>query len=80
MSGRRAGLGAGVAMLAGGGLMAAYYGASTCGEAATLFSVGAGVAVVGVLFATIWSDVPVARDLDFTAAPGRVTVRRTFGF
>ena len=86
---------AGVAMLAGGGIMAAYYGASTCaenralgelldirscGEAATLFSVGAGVAVVGTLFATIWSDVPVARDLSVVAAPGRVTVGRTFGW
>ena len=86
---------AGVAMLAGGGIMAAYYGASTCaenrlagelldirscGEAATLFSVGAGVAVVGVLFATVWSDVPVARDLNVGVAPGRVTLGRTFGF
>ena len=86
---------AGVTMLAAGGIMAAYYGASTCaenrfageildirscGEAATLFSVGAGVAVVGVLFATIWSDVPVARDLAVQVSPGRLTVGRTFGF
>ncbi len=86
---------AGVTMLAAGGIMAAYYGASTCaenrfagelldirscGEAATLFSVGAGVAVVGVLFATIWSDVLVARDLAVQVSPGRFTVGRTFGF
>ena len=64
----------------GNKVLAALADVPTCGELWGVFGVGAGLTVSGVLLATIWSDVPVARDLDFTPTPGRVTVGRTFGF
>lgn len=41
--------------------------------------VGSGLAVVGLLLATMWSDVP-ANAIGVSVAPGRVTVGKTFGF
>ena len=41
---------------------------------------GIGAIAFGTLLTTVWSDVPLARDLDIGAAPGRITVGRTFGF
>ena len=41
---------------------------------------GLGAIAFGTLLTTIWSDVPVARDLDVQVGPDRVTVGRTFGF
>lgn len=82
---------AGITMLAAGGVMTAYYGASTCsenrafgglvgvrscGEAATMMGVGMGLAVLGTLYATIWSDVPV------TVSPqrGGASISRSVGW
>ena len=85
----------GVALLAGGGTMAAYYGASTCskdrflgelfdvrpcGEAVTLIWTGIGVATVGALLATVWSDVPVMRNMTVAPRRGGVQVGASFGF
>ena len=42
--------------------------------------IAAGLITGGVLLTTVWSDVPVARDLDVQAGPGRFTIGRTFGF
>jgi hypothetical protein len=41
---------------------------------------GIGVAVTGVLLATISSDVPANSQVDFAVTPGRVRVGKTFGF
>ena len=69
----------GWSMAAGGGVLAVYMLSSacaetsfaaaftntrTCGQAVTLFGAGLGVSVVGVLFATIWSDVAVSPSRD----------------
>ena len=37
-------------------------------------------AIGGGLVLALWPSAPVARDLEISAAPGRVTVGRTFGF
>lgn len=41
---------------------------------------GVGLIGTGVLLATVWSDVPVRPSIDFTVAPDRVEVGKTFGF
>lgn len=41
---------------------------------------GLGAIAFGTLLSTVWSDVPVARDLDVRAGPGRFTIGWTFGF
>ena len=46
----------------------------------SLFYGGLAAVGVGVLLTTVWSDVPVARDLDIQAGPGQFTIGRTFGF
>ncbi|MXY57900.1 MAG: hypothetical protein F4Y41_16150 [Gammaproteobacteria bacterium] len=86
---------AGVAMMAGGVTLLATQVGRVCGEDAdtayifdvptcdsvsAIGGVGVGIAVSGLLLATIWSDVPVVRDLQVGAAPGRVEVGRTFSF
>ena len=83
----------GVALVAGGTAIAAssagtecvksdllsdFSGLPTCDEVASVISLGLIVAGTGALLATIWSDVPVVRDLSIGAAPGRVQVGRTF--
>lgn len=37
-------------------------------------------AAAGVLLATVWSDVPVAREIQVNATPNRFTVGRRFSF
>lgn len=73
-------IGAAVSDCADNDVLAALLDVPTCGQLKGVLGLGAGLTAGGILLATIWSDVPVARDLDFTAAPGRVTVGRTFGF
>ena len=85
----------GVGLLAGGGMMAAYYGASTCStvrvvgvlldvrpcsQAATLIWTGVGLATTGALLATVWSDVPVMRNLTVAPTRGGVHFGASFGF
>ena len=41
---------------------------------------GVGAIAVGTLLSTVWSDVPIARDLNVQVSPGRVAVGRSFGF
>ena len=41
---------------------------------------GIGLAVTGVLLATVWSDVPANPHIDFAATPDRIQVGKTFGF
>ena len=85
----------GVALLAGGGTMAAYYGASTCAtervfgalldvrpcsQAAVLIWTGIGMATAGGLLATVWSDVPVVRNMTIAPTRGGLQVGASFGF
>ena len=85
----------GVSLLAGGGVMAAYYGASSCAtervfgvlldvrpcsQAAALIWTGIGMATAGALLATVWSDVPVVRNLTVAPTRGGVQVGAAFGF
>lgn len=41
---------------------------------------GIGLAVAGVLLATVWSDVPANPHLDIAVTPNSVQVGKTFGF
>ena len=41
---------------------------------------GVGLAVTGVLLATVWSDVPANPHIDFAVTPNRIQVGKTFGF
>ena len=41
---------------------------------------GIGLAVTGVLLATVWSDMPANPHVDFVVTPNRVEVGKTFGF
>ena len=41
---------------------------------------GFGAATPGVLLATVWSDVPVARSVDVSATPGGFRIGKTFAF
>ena len=41
---------------------------------------GIGLAVTGVLLATVWSDVPANPHIDFAVTPDRIQVGKTFGF
>ena len=86
---------AGVAMLGGGTFLAAHAATSTCattsaasaifdtqtcGQAWTKLGAGLGIATVGALLATVWSDVPVARSVDLVVSPGRIYALRSFGW
>ncbi len=51
-----------------------------CEQVNVFGALGIGLAVGGVLLATIWSDVPVMRDLTISATPRQVQVGRTFSF
>ena len=82
----------GVAMIAGGtamtvsqigtecaesDLIADIVGVPTCDDVGDVAGLGIVMAVSGALLATIWSDVPVVRNMMVSAAPGRVQVGRT---
>ncbi len=41
---------------------------------------GIGLAVTGVLLATVWSDVPANPHVDFAVTPDRIEVGKTFAF
>ncbi len=41
---------------------------------------GIGMAVTGVLLATVWSDVPASPHVDFAVTPDRIRIGKTFGF
>ena len=41
---------------------------------------GIGLAAAGVLLATVWSDAPANRHVDFAVAPDRIQVGKTIGF
>jgi hypothetical protein len=41
---------------------------------------GIGLAVTGVLLATVWSDVPANPHIDFAVTPDGIQVGKTFGF
>lgn len=41
---------------------------------------GIGLAVTGVLLATVWSDIPANPHVDFAVTPDRIQVGKTFGF
>lgn len=41
---------------------------------------GIGLAVTGVLLATVWSDIPPNPHIDFAVTPNRIEVGKTFGF
>ena len=41
---------------------------------------GIGLAVAGVLLATVWSDIPANPHVDFAVTPNRIQVGKTFGF
>ena len=41
---------------------------------------GIGLAVTGVLLATVWSDIPANPHIDFAVTPDRIEVGKTFGF
>ena len=86
---------AGVAMLGGGTFLAAHAATSTCattsaasavfdtqtcGQAWTKLGAGLGIATVGALLATVWSDVPVARSVEVVVSPGRIYASRSFGW
>ena len=85
----------GVAMIAGGtamvvsaagtecaesDLVADLAGVQTCDDVQSTGALGLVLVGAGALLATIWSDVPVVRDLTIGATSGRVQVGRTFGW
>ncbi len=41
---------------------------------------GIGLAVTGVLLATVWSDIPANPHVDFAVTPDRIEIGKTFGF
>lgn len=52
----------------------------TGGAGYGIAALGGAMVVSGALLATVWSDVPVVNNLDFTVSPRRVQVGKTFGF
>ena len=86
---------AGVAMLGGGAFLtlhaatascatnafaSAVFDTQTCGQAWTKFGAGLGVATVGVLLATVFSDVPVMNAITIAPTQGGVLAGTSFGF
>ena len=86
---------AGVAMLGGGAFLtlhaatancatnafaSAVFDTQTCGQARTKFGAGLGVATVGVLLATVFSDVPVMNAITIAPTQGGVLAGTSFGF
>ena len=63
-------------------LVAELLGEQTCGPAWIKLGAGAGVAAIGVLLATVWSDVPVVRNVTLTPTQdaGGVQVAAAFQF
>ena len=85
----------GVAMAAGGAAMAVYSSGLPCADdralreqlsvrscvgTNTVFGASLGAMLGGALLVLAWSDVPAARDVSVSAAPGRVSVGRRFGW
>lgn len=52
----------------------------TCGNRGVRLGAWGALATTGALLATIWSDVPVAREIQVNATPDRFTVGRRFSF
>ena len=54
----------------------------TCETKRPAVAIGAGIgmAALGVLLTTEWSDVPVARSVDVSATPDGFGIAKTFGF
>ena len=52
----------------------------SCGQARTKFVFGLGMVGTGVLLATVFSDVPVVRDMTVAPTRGGVQVGASFGF
>ena len=81
---------AGLVMIAAGGALAtAVKRTETCsGDICTsetewykpLSYPGIGMAVTGVLLATVWSDAPANAHIDLAVTPDRIQVGKTFGF
>ena len=86
---------AGVAMLGGGAFLAAhaatstcattsaasaFFDTQTCGQAWTKLGAGLGVATVGVLLATVFSDMPARNNLTLDVGPGQIRIGKTFSF
>ena len=82
----------GVGLIAGGALLAAGTYKKTCRTVggspwtcettrpAGAIGAGIGAATLGVLLATVWSDVRMARSVDLSATPGGFRIGKTFGF
>ena len=85
----------GVAMIGGGAFLTLYAATSTCAETAfasavfdtqtcgqawTKVGAGLGVATVGVLLATVFSDVPVMNAITIAPTQGGVQAGTSFGF
>ena len=47
---------------------------------AVAIGAGIGMAALGVLLTTVWSDAPVARSVDVSATPHGFGIAKTFGF
>ena len=85
----------GVALIGGGAFITAHaatstcattsfasalFNTQTCGQAWTKIGAGLGLATTGVLLATVWSDVPVMRNLTVAPTRGGVHFGASFGF
>ena len=85
----------GVALLGGGAFLTAYAATSTCattslasaffdtqtcGQAGAKVGAGLGLITAGVLLATVWSDVPVVRNMTVSPTRGGVQVGASIGF
>lgn len=82
----------GVGLIAGGTLLATRTYHKTCRTVggspwtcetkrpAVAIGAGIGVAALGVLLTTVWSDAPVARSVDVSATPHGFGIAKTFGF
>ena len=60
--------------------LAAAFAGQSCGQAWTKFGFGLGMIGSGVLLATIFSDVPVVRNMTVAPTRGGVQVGASFGF
>ena len=65
--------------MVGFGLLAGFAGCETTWYKPLGFT-GIGIATAGVLLATVWSDVPVMRNMTIAQTRGGVQVGASFGF